>query len=143
MEVASGRRPSVGGVSYRRLLWAAPLAGIVAAACNAVLWLVARALGAMPQDLIVNDVGPITVGPVMAFSFVPALFAGVLLALLARVTRRPLRVFTVVAAVVLVLSFVTPFSIAGAPLGMVLALEVMHVVAAVVIVVVLTRFARR
>jgi peptidoglycan/LPS O-acetylase OafA/YrhL len=96
----------------------------------------------MPQDLIVNDVGPITVGPVMMFSFVPALFAGVLLAVLARFSRRPVRIFLALAAVVFVLMLFPPFSIAGAPLGMILALELMHVVAAVTIVGIILRFAR-
>lgn len=136
-------RSAGGGISYRRLLWAAPLAGAVAAVLNAVVWLVAYLLGAMPQDLIVNDIGPIFVDSAMTLSFVPAIFAGVLLAVLARFLRRPVRVFVAIAAVVLVLSFVTPFSIEGAPLGMILALEIMHVVAAVAIVGVLLRFARR
>jgi len=79
----------------------------------------------------------------MTLSFVPAIFAGLLLAILARFSRRPGRVFVAISAVVLVISFATPFGIEGAPLGIILALEIMHVVAAVAIVYVLSRFARR
>lgn len=148
MEAAPSNRTSppssAGGVSYRRLLWAGPLAGIMAAAINAVIWLVARGVGAMPQDVIIPNSGtPLTLGPVVILSFVPALFAAVFLAVLGRFTRRAFAIFAVIAVIVLVLSFYTPFTIPGVPIGMVLALELMHVVAAVVVVAVFARFARR
>ncbi len=60
----------------------------------------------------------------------------------ALLARRPIRTFRIVAAVVLVLSFATPLTIPGAPLSMILTLELMHVVAAVVIVGILTTLAR-
>ena len=80
---------------------------------------------------------------VVIFSFVPALLAAGFLALLGRFTKRPLRTFTIVAAVVFVLSLYTPFSIPGAPFAMILALELMHLVVAVIVVAVLTKLGRR
>ncbi len=62
--------------------------------------------------------------------------------IVALLARRPIRTFRIVAAVVLVLSFATPLTIPGAPLSMILTLELMHVVAAVVIVGMLTTLAR-
>ncbi len=55
-----------------------------------------------------------------------------------------MRSFRVLATIVLVLSFATPFTTPGAPLAMVATLLLMHVVAAVVVVVVsvLTTLAR-
>ena len=73
----------------------------------------------------------------------PALLAPFVFALLWRFTRRPVRNFVVLAAVLSVLSFVTPLTIPGAPLSMVLVLELMHVVAAVVIVGGLVTLGRR
>ncbi|MCA1718293.1 MAG: DUF6069 family protein [Actinobacteria bacterium] len=55
---------------------------------------------------------------------------------------RPVRNFRVLAAIVLVLSFATPFTIPGVPLAMVATLLLMHVVAAVVVVSILTTLAR-
>jgi len=145
MEAApSNRTSSSGQVAYRRLVWAWIPAGLLAAAINSVVYLVSRAVGVIPQDVIIPNAGtPLAVGQVVALSFIPALFAAVLLAILGCLTRRAFTVFAVLAAIVLVLSFVTPFSIPGAPIGMILALEIMHVVAAVTIVAVLTRLARR
>ena len=84
-----------------------------------------------------------TLGMVVGSTVVPALVAGVVFALLGRFTRRPVRNFVVLVAVLLVLSFVTPLTISGAPLSMILAMELMHVVAAVVIVGGLVVLARR
>jgi len=64
-----------------------------------------------------------------------------IVALLAR-RRRPILTFRIVAAVVLALSCLTPPTIPGAPISMILTLELMHVVAAVVIVGLLTTMVR-
>ena len=117
---------------------------MVAAVLNAVVYSVASALGAIPLDVeIPNAGGPLPLGAVVVFSFVPAILAAGLLAILGRFVSRPIRVFTLVAIVVFVLSLYTPFSIPGAPLAMILALELMHLIAAATIVVVLGRLGRR
>lgn len=54
-----------------------------------------------------------------------------------------MRVFRIVAVVLLVLSFATPLTIPSAPLSMILSMEVMHVAAWAVIVGLLTKLARR
>ncbi len=142
MEAVSGSEARAGRISLARLLWAGPLAGGGAAAVNAVVYLLASGLGAIPQDVVVPGQGPITLAPVVVSSFVPALLGAGSLALLARFTQRPVRIFRIAAVVALVLSFVTPLSLVGAPASMVLALLLMHVVAAAVIVGVLTTLAR-
>ena len=142
MEDAQSSHVQGGQVAIRCLLWAGPLAAILAAVANTVVYFVAYGLGAMPQDVAVQGSGPITLEPVVFASVIGAVGAAVVfasVALLAR--RRPVRTFSVVAAVVLVLSFYTPFTIPGAPVAMVATLLLMHVVAAVVIVGVLARLA--
>lgn len=81
--------------------------------------------------------------PVVLSSIMPAIVAAVFLALLVRFTRRPIGIFRVVAVVLLVLSFITPFTIPGAPAAMILTLLIMHVVAAAIIIWVLTTLAPR
>ena len=127
-----------------RLLACGVLAGVVAAALNAVVYLLASVLGAIPLDVeIPNTGGPLPLGAVLIFSFVPAILAAGLLALLGRFVRRPIRVFVALAVVAFVVSLYTPFSIPGVPVAMIVALEIMHAVAAVVIVGILTRMGRR
>jgi hypothetical protein len=143
VEVASRARASSGRVAYGWLLWVGPLAGAIAAVVNAVVYLLASALGAMPSDVVVPGQGPATLGAVVSIYFVPALLGALLFAVMGRFTRRPIRTFRVVAAVVLVLSFATPFTLPGAPVAMIAALLVMHVIAAAVIIGVLTTLGRR
>lgn len=129
-------------VAFKHLLWAGPLAAISAAVANAVLYFVASALGMMPQDVVLQGSGPITLAPVIVSSIIGAVGAVMVFTIVALLTRRPIRTFRIVAAVLLVLSFATPLTIPGAPLSMILALELMHVVAAVIIVGILTMVAR-
>lgn len=129
-------------VAMERLLWATPLAAIAAAVGYAIVYFVASMLGAMPQDFVVQGSGPITLAPVVLSTLIGAAGAAMVFTAVALLSRRPIRTFRIVAAVVLVLSFATPLTIPGAPLSMILMLELMHVVAAVIITGMLTTLAR-
>ena len=129
-------------VAVKRLLWAAPLVAVSAAAANAAVYFVASVLGMMSRDFVVQGSGPLTLAPVVFSSLVGAVGAAVIFAIVALLARRPLRTFRIVAAVGLVLSFAAPLTIPEAPLSMILVLELMHVVAAVIIVGILTTLAR-
>ena len=65
--------------------------------------------------------------PILIFSFMSVIGAAVVLGLLARFTKKPERNFLIVAAVVFVGFFFTPFTITGAPSIMIVALELAHV----------------
>ena len=142
MEDAQVNRVQDEHVALKRLLWATPLAAVAAAVGNAVVYFVASALGAMPQDFVVQGSGPITLAPVVLSSLIGAAGAAVIFAVVVLLSRRPIWTFRIVAVVALVLSFVTPLTISGAPLSLILTLELMHVVAAVIITGVLTTLAR-
>ena len=143
MEAAQSSQVQDERVAFGRLLWAGPLAAVATAVANAIVYFVAYGLGAMPRDVVVEGSGPITLGPVVFASVVGAVAAVVVFAVVALLARRrPIRVFRIVAAVALILSFYTPFTIPGAPVAMVATLLLMHVVAAVVVVGVLTTLAR-
>lgn len=142
MEITQSSRIHGDRVAFGRLLWAGPLAALAAAVANAVVYFVAYGLGAMPQDFVIEGSGPITLAPVVVSSLIGAVGAVLVFVIVALLAQRPIRTFRIVAAVVLVLSFATPLTIPGAPLSMVLALEFMHVVAAVVIVGILTTLVR-
>jgi hypothetical protein len=67
--------------------------------------------------------------PVIISSVVPSLLAGIVFYLLCRYTSKGYRIFSIIALLLLVLSFANPFmSIPGIPLAMGLALNAMHVV---------------
>ncbi len=141
--MSSGVSRGTGRVSFGRLVTFGAIAGMLAAVANGVVYLLAAAVGTMPDDVAVSGGVPITLLPVVLSSIMPAIVAAVFLALLVRFTRRPIGIFWVVAVVLLVLSFITPFTIPGAPAAMILTLLIMHVVAAAIIIWVLTTLAPR
>jgi hypothetical protein len=116
-------------VSYRRLAVGALTAAAAATVLNTLLYLVGRLLGAFPPYVLVQG-EPFSVVPVIMLSFFSVLIAALVFALFVRFVPRPRRVFYIVAAVIFVLMFFTPFTIPAAPTVTVVILELMHVVAA-------------
>ena len=143
---ASGKAVRAEGISWKRLPLVVLLAAFGAAVVNAIIYLVASGLGLIPQSVLIPVPGgeePLTVALVLIGSVVGAIGAAMVFALVGALAKRPVRMFRIVAAVALVLSFASPLTIPGAPLSMVLTLEVMHVAAWAVIVGLLTTLARR
>lgn len=129
-------------VASRRLLAAGALATVSAVAANVVVYLVASTAGAMPQDVFVRPGQPITLGAAAGTTFISVIGATGVFALLNRFTHRPITIFRFVALMVLALSFVPPLTLDGASAAMIVALEIMHVVAAVICIFALTVFTR-
>lgn len=119
------------------------LAGLVATLINVALFYIGSSTGAIPANLIIPSAGqPLTIGPVVFSTLIPALMAGLLLIGLDRLTSRPVRLFNIIAAAVLILSFATPFTLPGAPVSMILILELMHIVVAGTIILMVNRFSK-
>jgi chromate transport protein ChrA len=118
-------RPSL---NLRPVLWAAPLAGVLGAIVNLLIWWI------LQGDFATIKVGPpgqempFWPGAVPLFSIVAALAAGVVYALIARFTRSANSLFLWVGIAVLLLSFASPLTIKNPPASVIIGLEAMHVV---------------
>jgi hypothetical protein len=119
--------------SFRRLSIGALAAAAGATVLNILLFFVGRSLGAFPPTLLIQG-EPFALLPVVMLSFFPPLLAAALFVLLARFVARPKRIFLVIALIVFVLMFFTPFSIPNVPTVTIVVLELMHVVVAAVAV---------
>ncbi len=129
-------------VAPRKLLWAAPLAGLAAAAGNLAVFGLAKGLLALPLAMPAmgpNPAAPLGLAQVIIASILPALAAALLLALLGRFSRRPVRLFQIIAGVGLVLSLGAPLTLA-ADLATRLVLLSMHLVASLATTAVLSTF---
>lgn len=126
-------------VAFSRLWWVTGIAAVAAAAANALVYVIGSALGAFPADIIIPAAGqPISIMPVVFSSIMGAVGAAVVFALISRFSANPIRSFRIIAAVVLLASLATPFSIPnGTPLFYAMLL-IMHITAGVIITVVLT-----
>lgn len=129
-------------IASKKLLTVAPLAAIAAAAINAVMFFIGKATGLISDTVLIaprNE--PISLIPVLISSILPTLLAGGVLALLNRFVSAPLRVFNIIAVVLLILSFVQPFAmIPNVPAGMGIWLDIMHVVVGGIVVLAFNRF---
>ena len=128
----------------KNLLWAAPLAGAIAAVLNTVLFFIGSAINLIDSSVMIPGANaPLSVVPIIASSIIPSILAGAVLAGMNYFLSKPWRVFTIVAAVLLVLSFANPFmGIPGIPMGMGIWLDIMHVVVAGSVVYCFGRFTR-
>ncbi len=134
------------GISYGRLPVVALLAALAAALANALVYFAASGLGTISQSVLLPSpmgMSSLTVGLVVITSAIGAIGASIVFALIGLFARRPVRLFRIIAAVVLVLSLVPPATVPGVPVAMRLSLVVMHVVVWVVSVWLLTALARR
>lgn len=131
-------------IDWRRLPWIGAIVIAASAAANAVVFFVESALGIMTPSVIVPATNaPITVGTVIGSTAGQVLAGVIVFALLARFTQRPISLFRIIGIVALLLSFAMPFSISTAPLSFKLGLIVMHIVAGVITIVLLTTLPRR
>jgi hypothetical protein len=135
---------TTGKINSKKLLWAAPLTGVIAAAINAVLFFIGSSAGIINCAVIIPNANqPIMLLPVIMGSFIPTILAALVLAVLNAFLSNAWRVFTIVSAVLLLLSFSSPFmNIPGIPVGMGIWLNIMHVVVAGCVVYFFGRFAK-
>ncbi len=122
-------------LSFSQTAAKAGIAAVLAAIGNALLYVIGSLLGAFPETVIIpNANAPMTIVPVLLVSVVTSVIGVIVYALI-----NNLKIFSIVAAVVFVLMFVTPFSIPDAPVSMVVFLELMHVLPAAAVLWVASR----
>jgi hypothetical protein len=135
--------PSEKVAGFSRLWWVGLLVIVVATVVNIVL-----ALGATALIPGLAAFSPLGVGPIGFFTFVGALGAVIVFALLGRFARRPVRLFRIVAITVLVLSLIPDILMLSQPLfpsttpASVTVLMCLHVVVAAICVGMLTTLGR-
>ena len=115
--------------SFKSIITAAAVAGVISAVVNSILYFIFHATGVIPDDVYIQENQPLTLVPVLISSFIPSLLAGVVFYLLCRYTQKGFRYFSILAIILLLLSFANPFmAIKNIPLSMGIALNVMHIV---------------
>lgn len=134
---------TINRIALSRLLWAACLAIVVASLANLVVYVVADTLWSVAWEPSFNAM-LVVVGTVGALVIAATVFAVV-----ARVAKNPIKTYTLIATLVLLLSFAPPvmalFGIPGpsvAPLDTVIVMILTHIFAFVVTIVIFTRLLR-
>jgi len=127
-------------VRISRLLWVGPLAIVAAVIANLIIRTIAVSLLGISAEF-----PPLGFGPPVMFTVIGVLGATIVLAIVARFSKRPIALFRTIALVVLVISLIpdvllyTSNGMPGTSLGAVLALMVMHAVAYAITVTLFSR----
>lgn len=140
--LSSSARGASRTVSRGRFALVGPGTVVAAVVANVLVYLIGAAVVSYDQQFL-----PLAnVGGAVFFTVVPAIVAVLLYAALLRFTRTPARIFTLIAAVVFVVTLIPDFTyiptVPGATGGQTAILVLMHVVAAGVIVGMLTTLTR-
>ncbi|WP_266363954.1 DUF6069 family protein [Tellurirhabdus rosea] len=120
-------------IPLSRVLAAAAKAGLIAFVVNTVIYYVAYSQGWW-QFVPTPDGRTLDLQKVVTMSVLPALVAGLVFFALLRIARQPVRVFYVIAALVFVAMFFGPFSLSGIRTGMIMLLQLMHLVVTALVV---------
>lgn len=142
MSTVAAVRPTP--LAIGRTLLVGLVAGIVAGIANMIFYFLTRAIFSLPYLVPVGDPSstpvPLPLAAIVIASVVPALLAAIFYWALGRFTSRATTIFTVVAVLFTLLSLAAPLTL---PIdqGTRVALAVMHIIAAPIITLGLTRYA--
>ena len=140
--MAATTSPS-GGATQRRPLsriWLNALIGLVVAlVANAIIYFIGSALGMFPNNIITPAGVPLGLQEIIVVTTAGLLGGAIVFSILNYIVRRPDLWFAAIAVIVLVISFTSPLMLPGAPIGMIVLLEIMHIVAGASAIYFLTR----
>jgi hypothetical protein len=135
--------------SAAKLFWVVPLATAVAALANVIFYYIVIEIFHFPMmfldETLAADLVRMPVYEPILFSVIFGTGAGVVFVLVTHVAGRPIRTYLIIAAIVLMLSFLLPLKIPTPPVAMVdkLSLVTMHIIGAVAVVGILVGLPRK
>lgn len=116
-------------ISLSGSIQAGAFAGIVSGIVNAALFYLFHGMDIIRDDVLIMPDQYMSVLPVVITSFVTSIVGAFVYYLLDKYTQRGYRIFTIIAIVILLVSFTNPFlMIDNVPLTYAMALNIMHVV---------------
>ncbi|MCU0391829.1 MAG: DUF6069 family protein [Thermoflexibacter sp.] len=118
-------------VDYTKIALGGAKGIVVAVVVNAILFFIFSSLGVISEQILIQPANqPITIVPVVMASIVPSILATLFFMALVKFTKQPVKIFGIIALVLVVLSFASPFSIPTVTIAMAVVLNFMHAVVA-------------
>jgi hypothetical protein len=118
-------------LNFKQIITAGVMAAGASLVINAILFFIFKAAGVITDDIFVQPNQPLTIVPVIISSILPSLVGACIFFLFEKYSKNGFKVFSIVALVLMVLSFVNPFmGIPGITVAYGIVLDVMHVVVA-------------
>jgi drug/metabolite transporter (DMT)-like permease len=118
-------------LNFKQSMSAGVKAAVAALVINGILFYVFRYAGVISDDILIDGKQPLSIIPIIISCILPSLMAALVFFLVEKFTNNGYIIFSVVALVLLVLSFLSPFlNIKGISVGYGITLNLMHVVVA-------------
>ena len=121
-------------MNIQNLMKTGVLAGLVAAVVNSVIFYASTYAGSISQTTLLPDGKPLGIISVIVSSVLPGLVAGLFLYGISKFSKNPIRIFTNVSYVFLLISLIGPISAPNLAMGMRITLIFMHLVAGITII---------
>ena len=118
-------------LNFKQSMSAGLQAALAALVINGVLFFILHFAGVINDEILIDGKQPLTIVPIIFSSLIPSLMAALVFFLMEKFTHNGYVIFSIVAIVLLLLSFLSPFmTIKGISVGYGIALNLMHVVVA-------------
>ena len=118
-------------LNFKQIITAGALAAGASVVINAILFFIFKAAGVFTDDIFIQPNQPLTIVPIIISSILPSLIAACVFFLFEKYSSNGFKIFSIVAIVLMVLSFANPFmGIQGVTVAYGVVLDVMHVVVA-------------
>jgi drug/metabolite transporter (DMT)-like permease len=118
-------------LTFKQIITAGALAAGAAVLINSILFFLFHSIGFITDDIMIQPNQPLTIVPIIISSLLPSLIGACIFFLFEKYSNKGLKIFNIVAIVLLILSFGNPFfGIPNVTVPYGIALNVMHVVVA-------------
>lgn len=118
-------------LSFKQIITAGAIAAGVSVVINAILFFIFKAAGVITDDIFIQPNQPLTIVPIIISSILPTLVGACIFFLFEKYSKNGFKVFSIIALVLMILSFVNPFmGIPNITVAYGIVLNVMHVVVA-------------
>jgi hypothetical protein len=118
-------------LNFKQSMSAGLQAALAAFVINGALFYIFHFSGIINDDILIDGKQPLTIVPIIFSCLIPSLMAALVFFFMEKFTNNGYVIFSIVALVLLLLSFLSPFmTIKGISVGYGIALNLMHIVVA-------------
>ena len=118
-------------LNFKQSMSAGLMAAVAALVINVVLFYIFHSTGVIDDKILIDGKQPLSIVPIIFSCIIPSLIAALVFFLMEKFTNNGYVIFSVVAIILLILSFLSPFmTIKGISIGYGIVLNIMHIVVA-------------
>jgi hypothetical protein len=116
-------------MKIQKLLKSGIIVGLIASAANVILYLISKSLGIISDSILLPNGAPLLLFPVVISSVLPGVVAGFVLWVISKISKNPVKIFTLAGVGFLLISMIGPVATPNLTIGFKIVLSLMHLIA--------------